>query len=105
MSEKKLRPTLQTDPYDNCTMYGPDNEWMCACDHKKMNWYLDRNLAEKLSDNTFKLTFKPEGKGHATESAYFAEKRVNCCVICGTEADLTKHHIVPYCYRMAQRAK
>lgn len=68
--------------------------------NKKGYWYLDRNLAVKVSDDPLivKLTFTPKGNGHVGEP-YFLQEMKNKCVICGTENNLNKHHVVPRCYR------
>jgi hypothetical protein len=90
------------DIYDNCTMLSPEGEFMCRCDAKRMQFYLRKNLAvmrPERGENTFMLTFTPNGFGHDPDS-FMGEPKKNMCVVCGTEDDLTKHHVVPYCYRM-----
>jgi hypothetical protein len=34
--------------YGNYQVFSPDNVLMFRCDEKKANWYLDRDLAEKI---------------------------------------------------------
>jgi hypothetical protein len=61
---------------------------------KKLNWYLDRNLAEKLDDCSIRLIFQPNGVGHVNpDEEYYLEDRDNICVVCGTSSDLTLHHV------------
>lgn len=84
--------------YDNCSLYHPDGTMMCWCGRKRMNWYLRKGLAERIDDNSVKLIFEPGGKGHSDDE-YYLEQRANQCVVCGTETDLTKHHVVPHQYR------
>lgn len=66
-----------------------------------MNWYLNKGLADKIGENppTIKLKFQPAGEGDSTDPYMLADK-ANRCVVCGVEADLTRHHVVPYCYRI-----
>lgn len=92
--------TLQTNAYSNWVMLDPTGLMLCRCAEKRARWYLDRNLAEMVSDNppTIKLSFVPGGPGYNGDSYSMAEKE-NRCVVCGTVDDLTKHHIVPHMFR------
>jgi hypothetical protein len=81
-------------------MLSPDGLLMCYIGSKRANWYLSRNLAEKISDKKIKLLFNPNGLGH-----YFDKERnipvKNHCVVCGCDDVkwLSKHHTVPECFR------
>jgi len=91
---------LKTPQYENCEVLGPDGNLMFRCCRKKANWYLERNLGKQLKEIplTVQLTFVPKGVGHINDP-YFLQKMENRCVVCGSEEDLTRHHVVPYCYR------
>lgn len=86
--------------YGNCQVISPDGHLMFRCDEKRANWYLSRNLAEKTQDNplTVKLTFQPKGLGNHNKK-YGLTIMQNICVNCGTNEFLTRHHVVPLCYR------
>lgn len=86
--------------YGNCQVYSPDNILMFRCDEKRANWYLSRNLADVtiLSPLTIRLKFQPKGLGNHNKEFGLVEM-VNRCVNCGSEEYLTRHHVVPYCYR------
>jgi hypothetical protein len=73
---------------------------MFKCNNKKLNWYLDRGLAVVIENNppTIKLNFTPNGLGNHNKS-YGLGKMENLCVNCGSKNHLTRHHIVPFCYR------
>ena len=93
--------TLTTDKvYWNCRILHPDGSLMCYCSGSKINWYLKRGLAVTLPDDpkSIKLTFEPKGRGNANNPFYLQEK-LNICVVCATNKNLTKHHCVPYCFR------
>ena len=84
--------------YGNYQIFSPDGILMFRTDQKKANWYLKRGLASKISENSISLLFQPNGLGlHGKE--YGLSNMKNICVVCGTDSDLTKHHVVPKCYR------
>lgn len=86
--------------YQNFVILHPDTgEKMCYCDEKKINWYLKRGLAKRIDEKTIQLLFTPAGKGNIHLSKAFETNRSNVCVVCGTDKNLTKHHVVPYQYR------
>jgi len=96
-----LLPTIKSNKvYGNYRVLSPDNILIFRCDERKANWYLKKNLAEVDSSdpNTIILNFKPNGLGNHGKN-YGLSDMNNRCVNCGSEEMLTRHHIVPYCYR------
>jgi exonuclease 3'-5' domain-containing protein 2 len=85
--------------YDNCRLLSPEGKFMAFCDRKRYDWYLKKNLAVKIDDKTIQLTFIPKGTGYRLDSEFLLTERANVCVVCGTEHNLTKHHVVPTRYR------
>lgn len=90
--------------YGNCKVYSPEGELMFLCNRSRIDWYLKRNLAVVLKTKPqleAKLTFQPNGKGYAYQDKYFFIPRKDRCVCCGEEdfSLLTRHHIIPTCYR------
>ena len=81
-------------------MLSPDGEMLCRCSKKKIRWYLDRDLAEVVSQSplTIRLKFEPRGNGKASYPYYLTFKQ-NACVVCARTDFLTKHHCVPRCFR------
>jgi hypothetical protein len=86
--------------YGNCQVLSPDGYLMFRCDEKKANWYLSRNLATVIEQYplTIKLSFEPKGLGNHNKD-FGLSVMENKCVNCGSEHYLTKHHVVPICYR------
>lgn len=86
--------------YGNCQVLSPEGILMFRCDQKKANWYLSRNLADITQESPLiiKLKFKPRGLGNHNKEFGLTEM-TNKCVTCGCEEYLTRHHVVPYCYR------
>jgi len=87
--------------YSNCVIQDPDGRVICRSGERRVQWYLSKNLATKIQDDplTIKLTFTPAGYGDAGDEYMLASKD-NKCVVCGCANDLTRHHVVPYCYRV-----
>ena len=87
------------DIYQNFQILHPDGSKMCFCDEKKIRWYLKRGLAKSIDEKTIQLLFEPRGRGDLHLSKAYENNKQNACVVCGTDKNLTKHHIVPYQYR------
>lgn len=90
----------QKELYGNWRVLAPDGEVLFLALEKRVNWYLSRNLAEKINGNTIRLTFEPKSRSNSSDP-YIITEKLNKCVVCGTEElnVLTKHHIVPIEYR------
>lgn len=86
--------------YGNYQVLSPDGHLMFRCDEKKANWYIKRNLAEIISNDPLivKLKFQPKGLGNHNKK-YGLSVIENICVVCGSDEFLTRHHVVPTCYR------
>jgi hypothetical protein len=105
MSKKKdsfhLKSLEAQNLLGNFTAYDPNGDFLFNCDSKKARWYVKRNLATWINEEKthFKLNFIPKGNGNRNLGKYFTEYIKNQCVICGTSEHLTKHHVVPSCYK------
>lgn len=97
MSNIRMATSVE-EIYGNYSILSPTGELLCYCRRKKIDWYLNRNLAEQVTPNSIKLKFIPKGRGNQGDPCLLQEFE-NKCVVCGTIKDLTRHHIVPYCYR------
>lgn len=97
---KQHNNTLKIPLYGNCRVQNPSGTHIFNCGEKKAKWYLKRDLAIVIQHIplTIRLNFAPNGLGHASDNFYLQERK-NICVCCGTDQYLTKHHVVPYCYR------
>ncbi|KAJ2957005.1 hypothetical protein NQZ79_g7215 [Umbelopsis isabellina] len=80
-SKELLMPSRQQVVYDNWKVYSRNDKLMFRCNKKKVDWYLNRNLAVVLAeDKAIKLVFEAKGDGHF-EGDYMAEDRANICVV------------------------
>lgn len=81
-------------------MLAPDGQTLAFCDRKKAENYIQKGLAEVASEDppSIRLLFEPSGRDGADDIAYTSPRR-NQCVVCGCKEGLTRHHIVPRCYR------
>lgn len=51
---------LVTQVYDNCRMLATTGDLLCYCDARKLQWYLDKGLAELVQEDppTIRLLFE-----------------------------------------------
>jgi len=87
---------LKSNLYENNEVYHPNGNLMFYCKMKRVDWYLNKGLAEKIGHKKYQLTFVPGGEG---EPIKYLNQRRNMCVVSGSKDNLTKHHVVPYMYR------
>jgi hypothetical protein len=100
MSHNSKKQSLSKSLYDNVPVYGQDGKLMFYASNRKTSWYLQRNLAVIRSEEPFEiqLTFETNGPGNANDECLL-QIRDNICVVCGSEKELTRHHVVPYSFR------
>jgi len=86
--------------YGNYQIIHPDGHMMFHCDSQKVLWYLNRDLVDIVCDDPpiLQLKFSPGGMGHLGDDYYLTPK-INQCVICGTNQDLNRHHVMPRVFR------
>lgn len=87
--------------YGDIEIYSPKEELMFRTNHKKLNFYLRKNLATQIGEKKYKLLFEPNGTGHYERNRELLEPRENRCCCCGN-IDLlvmTRHHIIPTRFR------
>lgn len=88
--------------YGNCTMLDPHGNIIARCSKSRIDWYLNRNLADVVDENTIKLNFDPKirklNESNSYDAFYLSDKE-NICVCCASIENLTRHHIVPYSFR------
>lgn len=81
--------------YDNCELYTLDQKnFIGYCPKKRMEWYLEKGLATKITDNSIALKFEPKLRGGDTFEEITTRKE-NECVVCGVTTDLRKFHTIP----------
>lgn len=105
MSKRTKELRARSSPiYGNAEVQGPDGKLMFRCLPKRIKWYLDRDLADVVENNsagepsTIRLRFQPRGQGNWGDPFLLSVKE-NRCVACGATEDLTRHHVVPRCYK------
>ena len=102
MSDKIMKSVRKNLLYGNCKVFSKTGDLMFLCLEKKARWYLDRNLADVITENplSIKLNFNANGNGWEGDLYYLTDKE-NRCVVCGddTLVNLTKHHVIPREYK------
>lgn len=98
--DEKGYTTRNKSFYHNCQLQAPDGEPLCVCNTKKINWYLNKNLAVKIQDDPLiiRLTFEPAGRP-ILDNVYYIHEKENCCVVCGKSNSFIKKNVVPHEYR------
>ena len=85
-------------PYDNIKVISITGDLLFYCSNSKKKWYLKKNLANEIEPNILQLNFQHSEKFRYTDP-YYREAFRNKCVCCGTEENLTIHHVVPPYFR------
>lgn len=86
--------------YGNYHIQSPDGHEMFHCNAQKALWYLNRDIADIVTNDppTLRLKFTPGGPGHIGDPYYLTEK-LNRCVCCGGTQNLNRHHVMPRVFR------
>lgn len=86
--------------YGNYRIQAPDGHEMFHCNAQKALWYLNRDIADVVTNEppTLRLKFSPGGPGHIGDEYYLTAK-VNQCVCCASTKDLNRHHVMPRVFR------
>ncbi|KAJ2541858.1 hypothetical protein GGF49_003325 [Coemansia sp. RSA 1853] len=88
----------EKDIYNNCKVLDINGNLLFRAGNRRLEWYLSRNLAERIDASTIQLNFVNKGSGRRDEPFYLQEMQ-NMCTVCGSTTNLTMHHIVPHHYR------
>ncbi|PIN22164.1 Ribonuclease D [Handroanthus impetiginosus] len=88
--------------YHNCKIYANDGRLLCYCDRRKLEWYLNRNLAKLVEHNpaSIMLLFEPKGRPEDEDNDFYIQSKKNICVGCGEGNHYLRYRIIPSCYRM-----
>lgn len=83
--------------YDNCEIYRSNDTFFCFCSKRKMNWYLEKELAEKIEGHdAIKLKFDPQFRDENDKYVvYMRTKLNNKCFTCDITEGLVKYRIIP----------
>lgn len=87
--------------YGDIAIYSPDDKLMFRTNEHRLEFYLKKDLVEKIDEKKYKLRFEPKGNGYGDRNKELLEPRENKCVRCGDEdlLVLTRHHVVPSRFR------
>lgn len=98
-------PVAKFPIYGNAIIQAPDGEQLCKIDDKRADWYINHpeDIAYEIANGNgpriVRLRFEPSGR-EGTDDPFLQSDKRNECAVCGDfECGLTKHHIVPWCYR------
>ncbi|GFP79574.1 exosome complex exonuclease rrp6 [Phtheirospermum japonicum] len=88
--------------YHNCKIYANDGRLLCYCDRRKLEWYVNRNLAKLVEDDPLSITllFEPKGRPEDEDNDFYIQSKKNICVGCGEGNHYLRYRIIPSCYRV-----
>nr|XP_043622307.1 protein RRP6-like 3 isoform X2 [Erigeron canadensis] len=88
--------------YHNCRIYANDGRLLCYCDRKKLEWYLQRDLAKVVDEDppAIMLLFEPKGRPEDEGNEFYIHSKKNICVGCGEGKHYLRYRIIPSCYRI-----
>ncbi len=91
---------LQRPHYDNNLMVSKEGKPLATVGDDRVQWYLDRNLAMVVPwhdphyKRVIQLKFVHAGNDDGRPGDLI--RMENRCVVCGTDASLSLHHVTPY---------
>ncbi|XP_071726113.1 protein RRP6-like 3 isoform X2 [Rutidosis leptorrhynchoides] len=88
--------------YHNCRIYANDGRLLCYCDRRKLEWYLQRDLAKLVDEDppAIILLFEPKGRPEDEGNDFYIQSKKNICVGCGEGNHYLRYRIIPSCYRI-----
>lgn len=86
--------------FDNCEIFISDGTSIGTCSKKRIDWYIKKGLAKKLSDTSIELLFKPNIKNEKSKNIKIHAIRKNICYVCGDEnVGLMSFHTFPHAFK------
>ncbi|MCO5599117.1 hypothetical protein L7F22_053217 [Adiantum nelumboides] len=87
--------------YQNCRIYAGDGGLLCFCDRKKLDWYVQRGLAEFMDEDppAIRLLFEPKRRPEDENNDFYLQSKTNRCVGCGEMSHYLRYRVIPSCYR------
>jgi hypothetical protein len=82
--------------YENMEIYAPTGFFLGYIPSHRFNWYIERNLAEKINDKAIKLMFEPKNIKSLETIRTVHEPKENKCVVCGNTQEMCRYRITPY---------
>ncbi|KAF5758660.1 putative ribonuclease D [Helianthus annuus] len=88
--------------YHNCRIYANDGRLLCYCDRRKLEWYVQRDLAKIVDEDppAIMLLFEPKGRPEDEGNDFYIQSKKNICVGCGEGNHYLRYRIIPSCYRI-----
>lgn len=91
MTDSGLTISLNNKPFGECEVYHSDDTLAFNCTPAKARWYMKNKVVTIINEEPLKIRF-------ISESRCKSYNKADKCVCCGSSNNLTKHHIIPYCY-------
>lgn len=94
--------SAQSAVYENCRIMAENGAPLCFCDRRKLDWYVERGLAERISEEppTVRLLFEHKNADRLNDKdLFYSASKKNQCVVCGTSDHYLRYRVIPAAYR------
>ncbi|KAJ8733715.1 hypothetical protein PYW07_014266 [Mythimna separata] len=86
----------QSPLYYNSYLHAPDGDVLCTCQKKKAMWFVNKGLADVLTEEPLAVRLRFEPAGRPVNILLGKENR---CVVCGDSQSYLRKNVVPREYR------
>jgi exonuclease 3'-5' domain-containing protein 2 len=93
---------VRAQVYSNCQILSASGILVAHCDRSKAEWYIAKNIARRVGVGeplAVQLSFCPEKRDGEFDELASKHPRVNRCVVCGVDGNLSRFHLIPKSYQ------
>lgn len=103
MNDPNPQHVLERPYYGDYRFYHPDGSLMFITTERRANFYTTKDLVSQDTTDPKKFVFKTEpanwGFWDTSLHHYHLRLKKNRCVVCGSNEQLTKHHVLPVTFQ------
>jgi exonuclease 3'-5' domain-containing protein 2 len=93
---------VRAQVYSNCQILSASGTLVAHCDRSKAEWYIAKNIARRVGSDeplAVQLSFCPEERDGEFDELASKHPRINRCVVCGADGNLSRFHLIPKSYQ------
>jgi hypothetical protein len=93
---------LTSPHYSNILLISKEGKHLATIGSRRADWYVKKGLGVEVAPiasyaKVIQLTFEPAADEKATAFALLPKE--NRCVVCGSDKELSLHHVIPICVK------